>query len=124
MANIITNDAFEERQSFSMSNQGTDCFFDMLINAASHMEMTETQSKLIYFLKEHKDINDYAPGTAGFDVCDMPWDKRVLQIDTEFMLNVIENAKNPIFWENLGFEPNENIVFPWLDQFSKMIKTL
>ena len=99
MANIITNNAFEERQSFSMSNQGTDCFFDILINAASHMEITETQSKLIYFLKEHKEINDYAPGTAGFDVCDMPWD-------------------------NLDFEPNENIVFPWLDQFSKMIKTL
>ena len=47
-----------------MSNQGTDCFLDLLICAADTLEKLVDQEELISFLKDRKDINDFAPGTA------------------------------------------------------------
>ena len=68
-----------------MSNQGMDCFLDLLITAADVFEKTEHQKKLISFLKDQKDINEIAPGTAGFDLDEMPL---VVKDDAEFLLRV------------------------------------
>ena len=80
-----------------MSNQGTDCFLALLIIAADGFETTEQQEELISFLKDRKAINMIAPGTAGFDLDEMPW-----QDD----------------------EVNKEIVIPWLKQFAELIRQM
>ena len=66
MSNIIRlNEKAPNNEWIVMSNQGRDCFLVFLITAADVFEKTEHQKILISFLKDQKDINDIAPGTAG-----------------------------------------------------------
>lgn len=72
MSNIIRlNKAASNDEWIVMSNQGTDCFLDLVIAAAELFEKTETQEKLISFLKDQKDVNEISPGSAGFRICIM-----------------------------------------------------
>ena len=64
MSNIIRF----KKEKISMSNQGTDCFLELLLIAADTFEKTAQQEKLIAFLKEQKDINTISPGTVSFDI--------------------------------------------------------
>jgi hypothetical protein len=82
MSNIIRlNETAPNEEWIVMSNQGTDCFLDLLITAADDIEKTEQQKELISFLKDHKDINAVAPGTAGFDLDEMAWQESTLKED-------------------------------------------
>ena len=101
-----------------MSNQGTDCFLDLLITAADVFEKTEHQKKLISFLKDQKDINDIAPGTAGFDLDEMPWHAGTLKDDTGFLLRVTAEAQNKSILTKLPYDAATDIVLPWLKQFA------
>ena len=124
MANIITNNAFEERQSFSMSNQGTDCFLELLLCAADDFEKTEHQEELISFLKDQRSINDIAPGTADFDLADMPWDENCLIEDIEFLHHAVEAAQTESVITRMPYEINKEIVLPWLAQFDSMVEQM
>lgn len=74
MSDIIRfNDASSDSELFSMSNQGTDYFLELLIHAADTIRCTQPQKALIVFLKRQKDIDELASGTAGFDVEEMSW---------------------------------------------------
>ena len=122
MSNIIRlNKAASNDEWIVMSNQGTDCFLDLVIVAAELFEKTETQEKLISFLKDQKDFNEISPGSAGFDLDEMPWSKDTLSEDAVFMMKIIEKAKTPEVAGKLGYRPDLRIVSPWLDQFSLMI---
>ena len=93
MGNIIRlNKTASNDEWIVMSNQGTDCFLDLLIIAADAFEKTESQEKLILFLKDQKEINKIAPGTAGFDLDEMPWNKDTLSEDVVFMMKVIDSG--------------------------------
>ena len=66
MSNIISVNAAEpEEKSLSMSNQGTDCFLELLLLSAADMDMTPNQRALIDYLKERRKINQNAPGTRA-----------------------------------------------------------
>ena len=95
MGNIISfnKSGFEEKR-ISMSNQGTDCFLELLEMAASESDMTDSQRNLIGFLKERREINQIAPGTASFDIDEMPWNKDTLSEDVVFMMKIIEEARH------------------------------
>ena len=122
MSNIIRlNKAASNDEWIVMSNQGTDCFLDLVIVAAELFEKTETQEKLISFLKDQKDVNEISPGSAGFDLDEMPWSKDTLSEDVVFMMKVIEKAKTVEVTGKLDYRPDLRIVSPWLDQFSSMI---
>ncbi len=105
-----------------MSNQGTDCFLDLLITAADAFEKTEHQEQLISFLEDQKDINDLAPGTAGFDLDEMPWHTETFKDDAEFLLRVTAEARNERSFRKLPYEASTDIVLPWLMQFSVLVK--
>lgn len=123
MSNTIRlNESAPINKWLTMSNQGTDCFFELLLYASETFARTKTQNRIISFLKDQKNINDVAPGTAGFDIEDMPWERSSFFEDGQFLLDVIEKAKNRTVWEKLPYEPEESIVIPWLDQFADMIK--
>ena len=122
MSNIIGfSKAVFGKERISMSNQGTDCFLELLELAAAENNMTNNQRKLIVFLKERREENLSALGTASFDVDEMPWSKDTLSEDVVFMMKVIEKAKTVEVTGKLDYRPDLRIVSPWLDQFSSMI---
>ena len=105
-----------------MSNQGMDCFLELLISAADDFEKTEHQKALISFLEDQKSINEIAPGTADFDIVDMPWDEDCLFEDIQFLLRAVERAQTETVIDRLPYEINKEIVLPWLEQFGLMVK--
>ena len=109
-------------QWLTMSNQGTDCFLELLLLAASALEQTPSQRGLIGFLADQREVNRIAPGTVGFDVEEMPWEKASIREDALFLLRVAEGAKRRSGWEKLGYMPEEQIIFPWLDRFAEMVR--
>ena len=57
------------------------------------------------FLKDQKDINAVAPGTAGFDLNEMPWEEGTLKEDLGFLLGDWcwePRRKNPLPWRDQG----------------------
>ena len=123
MSNIIRfNETTPNDEWIVMSNQGTDCFLDLLIIAADSFEKTEHQKELISFLKDQKDINDIAPGTAGFDLDEMPWYAETLNDDAEFLLCVTAEAQNERSFRKLPYEMAADIVIPWLKQFAGLVE--
>ncbi len=122
MSNIIAfRNAVLGKESISMSNQGTDCFLELLESAAAEIDLTDNQQKLIAFLKDRREENLIAPGTASFDIEEMPWNKDTLSEDVSFMLATIRKAKTAEVAAKLDYRPDLRIVYPWLDQFSVMI---
>ena len=122
MSNIIRVKSAEPKEkTLSMSNQGTDCFLELLLLSAAAEDMTPNQKELIGFLKERREINQNAPGTASFDIYEMPWNKDTLSEDVVFMMKIIEKAKTVEVAGKLDYRPDLRIVSPWLDQFSLMI---
>jgi len=108
-------------ERISMSNQGTDCFLELIEMAAAGSDMTDSQRRLIEFLKERRQENLAAPGTASFDVDEMPWNKETLSDDAAFMRKIIHRAKTAETAGKLDYRPDLRIVSPWLDRFSMMI---
>ena len=94
MSNIIKPiEIASEDDRLIMSNQGTDCLLDLLLCTARTLPQTETQSNLISFLEERKEINLIAPGTAGFNLNEMPWNEDSLDEDVAFLESVIQTAQ-------------------------------
>ena len=125
MSNIISrNETAPKSEWLVMSNQGTDTFFDLLICAAETLKQTEHQKELIRFLKNQKEINDIAPGNAGFELTEMPWHDCTLHDDVQFLLKVIEIAESENTFEKLSYEANRSIILPWLNQFADMLEQM
>lgn len=125
MSNMIRlNDTAPNDQWIVMSNQGTDCFLDLLLTASRGMRKTEHQKKLICFLKDQKAINDIAPGTAGFDLDEMPWREESLREDTGFLLHVAEEAESQDVFQKLPYEADRETVLPWLRQFGVLVRMM
>ena len=123
MSNTIRlNDSAPTKRWLTMSNQGTDCFFDLLIAASESFELTPAQENLVDFIRCRRDINDVAPGTAGFDIEEMPWEAASLRDDAAFLAEAAELAKDRAVWEKLDYEPNGAIVFTWLDLFASLVR--
>ena len=123
MSNIIRlNETAPKDQWIVLSNQGTDCFLELLILAADALHQTEHQEEMVSFLKDQKDINAVAPGTAGFDLDEMPWEEGTLKEDLDFLLRVIVGAESESVFEELPYEANRDVVLPWLKQFEQLIR--
>ena len=123
MSNIIRlNKTAPKDQWIIMSNQGTDCFLELLILSADALHQTEHQEARVSFLMDQKDINAIAPGIAGFDLVEMPWKEGTLKEDLDFLLRVTANAESERIFGELPYEANRDIVSPWLMQFERLIK--
>ena len=125
MSNIIRlNETAPKDQWIVMSNQGTDCFLELLILAADALHQTEHQEEMVSFLKDQKDINAVAPGTAGFDLDEMPWEEGTLKEELDFLLRVIVGAESESVFGELPYEANRDVVLPWLMQFERLIRQM
>ena len=104
MSNIIRiSESSPKIDSLVMYNQGTDCFFELLISAADDFEKTEHQKELISFLEDRKCINKIASGTADFDITDMPWDENCLTV-----ARALAKSLQSIQSDNLHFVKEHN----------------
>ncbi|MCR4632771.1 MAG: GNAT family N-acetyltransferase [Erysipelotrichaceae bacterium] len=125
MSNIIRlNEAAANDEWIVMSNQGTDCFLDLLIVAADSFEKSDHQKELISFLRDRKNINDIAPGTAGFDLDEIPWQPSTLKEDAKFLARVTEEAQRESTFRKLPYEADTAIVIPWLEHFGSLISQM
>ena len=125
MSNTIRlNDSAPTKRWLTMSNQGTGCFFDLLITASESFELTPAQENLVDFIRCRRDINDVAPGTTGFDIEEMPWEAASLHDDAVFLAEVAELAKDRAVWEKLDYEPDRAIVSTWLDLFASLVREM
>ncbi len=122
MSNIIrVNSSSTKNERLVMSNQGTDCFLDLLICAADTLDLTPNQEELVSFLKIQKEINSIAPGTAGFDLTELPWHSETMAEDLWFLMRLTEAAKSKEVLKRLPYEANRKIVLPWLGRFAEMV---
>ena len=125
MSNIIRlNETAPKDQWIVLSNQGTDCFLELLILAADALHQTEHQEEMVSFLKDQKDINAVAPGTAGFNLDEMPWEEGTLKEELDFLLRVIVGAESESVFGELPYEANRDVVLPWLKQFEQLIRQM
>ena len=111
-------------QRLSMSNQGTKVFLDLLILAADTMEKTPAQETLVSFLKDRREINRIAPGTAGFDLDELPWKEASFAEDVKFLFLLAKTAKLDKCFGRLPYEAEKTIVLPWLEQFAEMTASM
>ena len=105
-----------------MPNQGTGCFLDLLITATKPLEKTHAQQSLVCFIARQQDVNGAAPGTASFDIEEVPWESVTIAEDAVFLAEVAKPAKSGAIWEKLGYEPNWEIVIPWLDLLESLMR--
>ena len=125
MSNIIRlNETTPNDEWIVMSNQGTDSFLNLLILSADNFKKTAHQKELISFLKEQKDINDIAPGTAGFDLVEMPWQESTLNEDIEFLILITEKAQRESTFRKLPYRIDADIVLPWLKRFALLAEQM
>ena len=125
MSNIIRlNETAPHSEWIVMSNQGTDSFLDLLITAADTFEKTEHQEELLSFLRDQKEINDIAPGTAGFELTEMPWRVGTLAEDADFLLRVTAEARNESVFTKLPYDADRDIVIPWINQFAGLVESM
>ena len=96
------------------------CHNAELIDGTAPAVMEEEE--LLSFLKDQKDINDIAPGTAGFDITEMPWGDETLVDDAEFLLRVSAEAQNESVLTKLPYDADRDIVIPWVKQFAGLVE--
>ena len=106
--------------SLEMSNIGTAKFINVLCLSGGRLAKTESQKRFMVFLAE-RNQNFRGLGVVGFDIVEMPWAKDSFEEDKEFMLGVIDGVKNKLGWETLDYEPNEEVIFAYMDKFRKLI---
>ena len=94
---------------------------EMLLLAADETDMTENQEGLISFLAERRKINEVSPGSASFDIDEMPWDYDTLREDRQFLLGLIDKIKKTEFSDRPGYVPDRRIVIPRFESFARMI---
>ena len=121
MSNVISLSGVTTT-TFTMSNQGTDLFLELLILASESQGMTASQKEIISFLKQQREINNIAPGTVDFEIGEMPWNEDYIIDDIEFLMDLSQKAKDRSLWDKLGFEPDEKIVDHYLDTFRNLLK--
>lgn len=121
MGNIISLNALG--QHIPMSNGLTNVFLSTLGLSGSHFAETEDEKRIIVWFLE-KDQSVLGNGAVGFDICEMPWRITDFERSKQFLLATVEGAKKKIGWELLDYSPNEELLFPCLDQFRFMVSQM
>jgi len=106
-----------------MSNGATSVFITVLGLSGTRLAKTDDEKKLLVWILE-KDQSKRGIGTVGFAISEMPWVKENFENQKTFMLEVVKGVKEKLGWETLDYTPNEEIIFPFMDTFSNIIKEL
>jgi hypothetical protein len=116
MGSIITNKKFDPNKSLCMSNGLTAVFIQVICLAGSDTANNNHEKDLmIWFAK--RDPFLVGMGFEGFDLQQIIWEKGAFQAQKEFLLKVIESAKQKTNWEKLDYSPKEDWVLDALSDF-------
>src|ERR1700753_3386193 len=85
----------------SLSNGGTDVFFDVLTLAGCDLAGTAWEQNLVLFFA---DCHRVGVGTAGFDLSEIPWTAD-WRAERAFLLRVIDTAVGRHGWGRLSYDP-------------------
>lgn len=119
MGNSIWLDGNNPKESFSMSNGGTDAFLNVLLISGSPLAKTISQKRLLVWLAEKDQI--VSRGNSGFDIINMPWEPDTFDDDKTFLISVINAALEHKNWELLDYSPNSEIIDCYLEQFKALV---
>ena len=119
MGNSIRLDGNNPKESFSMSNGGTDSFLNVLLISGSPLAKTISQKRLLVWLAEKDQI--VSRGNSDFDIINMPWEPDTFDDDKTFLISVINAALEHKNWELLEYSPNNEIIDSHLEQFKTLV---
>lgn len=105
----------------TMSNGATEVFISVLGLSGSRIAKTDDEKMLIVWILEH-DQSAIGIGAAGFDLSELPWNKRRFNLQKKFMLEVLEGIENKLSWEVLEYIPNEKLLKIAALYFRKMLQ--
>lgn len=121
MSNIITlNKNTPVSEYLQMSNGATSAFINLFALSGSKLAEAEQEKRLIVWVLE-KNQSVVGTGTVSFEICDMPWDFEKFEESKKFLGSVLRGMRNKIGWETLGYIPNEDILYPFIDAFEKLL---
>lgn len=113
----------KEDDSLSISNGLTDVLIDVLLLSGSNLAITESEKRMMVFLAEKQQIV-VGLGTVGFEIVQMPWERKTFEADKKFMLETIKGARQKIGWEKLDYTPSIEYITYALDGFESLIKRM
>jgi len=120
MANQIKLERISASEWLSMSNGGTDVFMDILASTNYHLLVDEHDNKLVKWILNHHEAR-MGDGFSGFDIGKMPWAKDNFYEDRDKLISIINKMKNKANWTGLGYEPNEKILYGFINQFIDLL---
>jgi hypothetical protein len=103
-----------------MSNGGMAVFLSVIVLSGSRIAIEKKEKEMIQWFSEQDDTIR-GRGCNGFDICDMPWEKENFEKERAFLLKVIAGAKEKLGWNTLSYEPNEDIIFGYLEKFKTLL---
>ena len=104
-----------------MSNSGTDIFMDLLSLTSKHL--SEHDNHLVQWILHTHDAR-IGDGFSGFDIGEMPWNKDNLYEEKEYLISIVTKMKNKLYWLNLGYEPNEEILTGSIERFVYLLSKM
>ena len=107
-------------ECLGMSNGGMAVFLSVIVLSGSRLAIEKKEKEMIQWFSEQDDTVR-GRGCNGFDICDMPWEKETFEKEREFLLKVVDGAKEKIGWDVLNYQPNENFVFNYLEGFKTLL---
>ncbi|MFG6369004.1 MAG: hypothetical protein K1W16_11375 [Lachnospiraceae bacterium] len=124
MSNMISfNGTIASDTDLHMSNLGTNVFINVLVLSGSALAQTESEKRLVVYLAE-KDQAKIGRGYVGFDIVEMPWDRKTFEQDKKFMIKVIDGARNKIGWKKLDYSPSKTFVLHWMNLFETLVNKM
>ena len=115
MGNLFTADESTGPRELSLSNGGTDVFFDVLTLAGCAIAGTAWERNLVLsFADGHR----WSRGTAGFDLAELPWSED-WPAEKAFLDRVIGMALTRHGWDRLRYDPP--FVAQYLTRFREML---
>jgi hypothetical protein len=89
------------REELSLTNGGTDVFFDVLTLAGCTLAETPWQQNLVlHFADGHRTSR----GFEGFDLSKMPWTTD-WKAEQAFFLRMVDAAASRLGWDRLRYDP-------------------
>jgi len=119
MSNLIESGSRKQSPELRLSNGATRVLINVLGLSGSKLAKSYNEKRMIVWLLEH-DQSCCGDGTVGFSLSSMPWQETEFEKLKEFMISVIDYAKVKYGWNTLGYEPNEELLFPWLETLKQM----
>lgn len=124
MSNIISfnGEVAPDDDSLVMSNGGTDVFISILALSGAVFARTESEKRLMVYLSEKDQIT--GRGNVGFTIIEMPWATDTFEEDRNFIIKVINGARNKVGWEDLDYSPDEEFISHYLERFENLINRM